>query len=184
MFIPISCKVGAKNTNDYIPYAEISKNYSLDDAKNDGLIVYENGNITSGQVVWDEFLEKIEQGNSAEVRLAFYYTLDGQNISPEHYEEIKNDYPLLFIQDLFFNGEIYTLHYIEDGNEFKFNYKYLKRFNETSPRETATYIESVRYVLVNDNNVTWEQIFFGMISSRIGDGIDHKTVYSKYINKD
>ena len=36
------------------------------------------------------------------------------------------------------------------------------------------------YVLVNDESVTWEQIFNGLISSHYGDGIDHWTVYSEY----
>jgi len=51
--------------------------------------------------------------------LAFYYTLEGQGITPalEEYEDIKDDYPLLFIQDLSFNGKIYTLYSVEDKKE-------------------------------------------------------------------
>jgi len=178
----VACKNTKSIANTYIPYAEIPGNYSLEDAKNDNLVVFEDGSITSGQAVWDTFIEITEQGKSNTVRLAFYYTLEGQGITPAHeqYEEIKDDYPHLFIQDLSFDGKIYTLYSIEDEKEHTSKYKYLKRFDETSPRATATYSQAIRYVLVNDKEVTWEQIIHGMLSSRFGDWIDHKTVYSKY----
>jgi len=168
--------------NAYIPYSEIPENYSLNDAKSDNLVVFEDGNITSGQAVWDDFLKITEQGKSYVVRLAFYYTLSGVGITPEHeqYEELKNDYPRLHIQDLTFDGRIYMLYYVEEKKEYKFSYKYLKRFVEASPRETVPYRETIRYVLVNDKEVTWEQIISGLFSSRFGDWIDHQTVYIKY----
>ena len=115
------------------------------------------------------------------VRLAFYYTLRVQNISPEYYEEIKENYPQLFIQDLIFDGEIYTLYFIEDDKEYTFKYKYLKRFDGTLSEFSFKHINDIRYVLVNDNEVTWEQIVHGMASSTLGDAIDHKIVYSKII---
>lgn len=46
--------------------------------------------------------------------------------------------------------------------------------------ETALYESYLRYVLTNDNTVTWERIWKGLISSQLGDGIDHKVVYQKY----
>jgi hypothetical protein len=177
-----ACNNTKNVVNAYIPYTEIPGNYSLENAKNDNLVVFEDGDITSGQAVWDEFIDNTEQGKSYAVRLAFYYTLDGQGITPTHeqYEKIKNNYPLLFIQDLTFDGKIYTLYYVEDGKEYRFNYKYLKRFVEASPRETIPHRETIRYVLVNDKEDTWERIISGMLSSRFGAWIDHKTVYTKY----
>jgi hypothetical protein len=168
--------------NAYIPYSEIPGNYSLENAKNDNLVVFEDGDITSGQTVWDEFIENTEQGKSYAVRLAFYYTLDGQGITPEHeqYEQIKDNYPLLFIQDLTFDGKTYTLYSVEEKKEYKFSYKYLKIFVEASSRETVPYYETIRYVLVNDKEVTWQQIISGMLSSRFGAAIDHKIVYIKH----
>ena len=35
-----------------------------------------------------------------------------------------------------------------------------------------------RYVLTNDNTVTWEDIVNGMLSSQSGDAIDHYSVYT------
>ena len=174
LLVVTACENTSGIVNDYIPYAEIPEDYSLESAKNDNLVVFENRDITSGQEAWDKFIDITEQGKSYAVRLAFYYTLDGQGITPAHeqYEELKNDYPHLFIQDLIFNGRIYTLYFVEDGKEYRLNYKYLKRFVEAS---------TIRYVLVNDKEVTWEQIGSSMLSPRFGAWIDHKTVYQKHI---
>jgi hypothetical protein len=182
LLILTTCNNTNGMANAYVPYSEIPENYSLEDAKNDNLVVFEDGNISSGQAVWDDFVKITEQGKLYTVRLAFYYTLNGVGITPAHeqYEEIKNDYPHLFIQDLTFDGRIYTLYSVEDKKEYKFSYKYLKRFVEASPKETDTHREIIRYVLVNEKEVTWEQIMSGMLSSRFGDWIDHKTVYIKY----
>ena len=182
LLVVTACENTSGIVNDYIPYAEIPEDYSLENAKNDNLVIFEDGDITSGQAVWDEFMENTEQGKSYAVRLAFYYTLDGQGITPAHeqYEEIKSDYPALFIQDLTFNRKTYTLYSVENGKEYTFKYKYLKRFVEASPKEAVPYRETIRYVLVNDKEATWEQIISGMLSSRFGAWIDHKTVYTKY----
>ena len=170
--------------SDYIPYKEIPPDYSLESAKSDNLVVYENGNITSGQSVWDAFVEKTESRKPGVVRLGFYYTLgEPSRYSPEHYEEIKDDYPVLYIMDLIFDGSTYTLYSIEDGEEYNFQYRYLKLFTEDSPPESAIYTKRKMYILVNDNEVTWEQIQHGMFSSKFGDYIDHRTVYSKYTYK-
>ena len=184
LFLLTSCHRNPSPITGYIPYGEIPADYSLSDAKRDGLVVYEDSDITAGQPVWDEFVRQAEKGESCAVRLAFYYTLDGQNIDPDYYEEIKDDYPCLYIQDLSFDGSMYTLFSVEETEEYISRYQYLKRFEEEAPGDTAAYSACVRYVLVNDDNVTWEQLIRGMLSSQSGNWIDHKTVYIKYTYKD
>ena len=71
---------------NYIPYKEIPADYSLADAKADGLVVHENGDITSGQSVWDSFLSDTESGIPSMVRLGFYYTLDRRSVSQAYYD--------------------------------------------------------------------------------------------------
>ena len=165
----------------YIPYNEIPPDYTLENAKDDGLVVFENGSVTSGQPVWDAFIENTERGVRCNVRLAMYYTLgDPSRYSLEHYLEIKNNYPVMYIQDLNYDGSVYTLYSVEDGNEYLVRYQFLKRFVESSPPANAIYTQREMYILVNDDTVTWERIYHGMISSRFGDFIDHRTVYSKY----
>ena len=170
-----SCGTGKNHASNYVPYDEISQEYSLEDAKDDGLVVYEDYDITAGQAVWDEFVVETEKESPCETRLMFYYTLDGQGITPAHeqYEEIKDEYPGFYIQDLSFDGSTYTLYWVEEGQEYTREYKYLKRFEDSS---------EIRYVLVNDD-VAWEQIVKGMMSSQLGDWIDFHTVYLNKIWK-
>jgi hypothetical protein len=169
-----SCSNHTEHIINGVSYDELPQNYLLENAKNDGLVVYEDYDITAGQSVWDDFIAKTENGDSCEIRLMFYYTMDGQGITPEHeqYEEIKDDYPGYYIQDLVFDGRIYTLYWVEEEKEYAHEYKYLKRFDDKSP-------SLVRYVLVNDDNITWEQIVQSGFSSQYGDWIEHQTVYSK-----
>lgn len=95
---------------------QLSGNYYLDDAKSDNCVVFEDGDISYGQSVWDSFIEKTENGQPETVRLGFYYTLgDPSHYSEEYYEEIKDDYPILYINDLSFNGKKYIIESIEEG---------------------------------------------------------------------
>ncbi len=158
---------------------QLSDNYSLDDAKSDNCVVFEDGDITYGQAVWDSFIKKTGNGKSTTVRLGFYYTLgDPSHYSEEYYEEIKDDYPVLYINDLSFDGKKYKIESIEDGQLISKEYKYLLKYNGQPSSVSALFSEYTYYVLVNDNTVTWDDIEHGMISSQFGDFIDHYRVYS------
>ena len=172
LFLLSACGISTKHIINSVPYNEIPQNYSLEDAKNDGVVVYEDYDITAGQAVWDKFIAETEKGNSCDIRLMFYYTMDGQGITPAHeqYEEIKDDYPGFHIQDLSFDGSLYKLYWVEEGQEYTRKYEYLKRFEDASV---------IRYFLVHDNSVTWEQIVQSMFSSQLEDLSDWHTVYSK-----
>ena len=165
---------------DYMPYADIPDNYSLDDAKNDNCVVYENGSITSGQSFWDSFVGQTEKNTPSFVRLAFYYTIgDPDRYDPAYYEEIKDDYPVLYIQDLKFDGSSYNLSWSEGEEKYSRTYKYLKKFTGEPSSSTAIFFDYIYYVLLNDDTVnTWEQIERGIFSSSFGDFIDYQKVYS------
>ena len=184
--ISVARKQTAINIGNYMPYGEIPSNYTLENAKSDRLVVYENGSITAGQAEWDEFISHTENGTPCMVRLAFYYTLDDStHYSPEHYEEIKDNYPCLYIQDLTYNGKTYALYFTEDEKKYIYERKYLKRFDETEPTETSLVVPGIYYYLVNDNEVSCEQIIKSMFgSSDPSIFIECKKVYSKYACKD
>ena len=153
----------ADKSNSYIPYGQIPKDYSLQDAKSDDLVVHEHFIVTSGQSVWEEFINNSYNKIPGMVRLAYYYrTETSSNIN---------------IQDLSYDGEKYTLFSIEEGKEYIYSFQYLKRFECTEP----FYSDKIWFALVNNNEATGEQILSGSLSSRIEDKIDHKIVYSEYI---
>ncbi|MCL2517804.1 MAG: hypothetical protein FWF15_04500 [Oscillospiraceae bacterium] len=157
----------------------VAIDYTLEEVKRGEFVVHEDGSITSGQAVWDSFVEQTEQKKRCSVRLAFYYTLgDPERYDPDYYEEIKNDYPVLYVQDLKFDGKEYKLTWTEEDKDYSFKYKYMVKYTGEPSSTSAIFSSYTYYVLVNDDTVTWEQIEHGMFSSRFGDWIDHYKVYS------
>jgi len=175
IFLLTACtKNSAKSSLSQLP-----ENYDLNDAKNDNCVIFENNDITYGQAVWDNFISTTKNGLSATVRLVFYYTLDDpSHYSNEYYEEIKDDYPIINIKDLSFDGEKYFNESFEDGKLISKEYKYLLKYEGKPSSSAALYSEYIYYVLVNNNTVTWDDIEHGMLSSKSGDWIDHFVVYS------
>lgn len=166
------------------PLSQLSDNYSLDDAKSDKCVVFENGDITYNQPKWDTFIKKTEKGKSATIRLAYYYTLDDpSHYSEEYYKKIKDDYPILYINDLSFDGKIYTIEFMEEDQLISKEYKYLLKYDGRPRSANALFSAYTYYVLVNDNTVTWDNIEHGMLSSQSGAWIDHHLVYSDFVMK-
>ena len=172
-FVLCSCASKTK----YVPLEKIPDAYTLEDAEEDGCVIFNDGDISAGQTRWDEFLAEVDSGKKATVRLVFYYTLgDILEYAPEYYESVKDEYPKMYVQDLSYNGEEYTVRWLEE-NEILRTYKYLMRYEGEPTSQWATFERYVRYVLVNDNTVTWEDIWRGMVSAIFEDYIDHMTVY-------
>lgn len=163
---------------------QLPDSYTLEDAKSDYCVVFENGDITYGQNVWDDFITETDNGKSATVRLGFYYTLGNPSqYSEEHYEEIKDAYPVLYIKDLIFDGKKYVIEGIEDGKLISKEYKYLVKYEGRPNSSSANFSKYTFYVLVDDNTVTWDDIEHRMLSSQSGDWIDHFVVYSDLVFK-
>ena len=87
----------------------------------------------------------------------------------------------MYIQDLSFDGENYTVRWYEDGEEIVRSYPFLMKYEGEAESPHASYQSYVRYVLTNDGSVTWEELVHGMISSKFGDYIDHHSVYTDLI---
>ena len=173
-----ACGGAGADKAERAPLEELPEDYSLEQAKADGCVVHEDGDVTSGQTVWDAFAEAVSAGTAASVRLGFYYTLgDPSRYDPEYYESIKDDYPVLYIEDLTYDGTAYTIRWFEKDGEIVKAYRYLMRYEGEPESPYASYDSHVRYVLTNDDSVTWEDIVWGMVSSRFGDYIDHHQVY-------
>ena len=162
----------------------IPDDYSLEDAKSDDCVVYEDGDITYGKSFWDDFVTATEKRKSTTVRLAFYYTLGNpSSYSKEYYKAIKDDYPVIYIKDLSYDGEKYKIEGIEDGQMITKEYKYMVKYEGQPDSASALVSDYIYYVLVNDNSVTWDDIQKGMFSSKFGDGIDHYMVYEELVWK-
>ena len=179
LFLLIACE----KDELYIPLEQLSDDYNLIMAKKDMCIVYEDGDITDGQLIWDEFVNETQKSKPSMVRLVFYYTLgDSSQYTKESYEEIKDDYPKLFPIDLIYDGDKYSVKSYDEGKLIIREYSYMMKY-EGQPNKQAIFSEYTYFVLVNDNTVTWGDILSGMYSSQSGDAIDHYRVYTDIVYK-
>ncbi|MBR0313083.1 MAG: hypothetical protein IJQ98_11910, partial [Oscillospiraceae bacterium] len=88
------------------------------------------------------------------------------------------------LHDLIYDGTAYTWRWYEDGERVERQYSYLLRMEDPPDGPGAAWDYAIRYVLVNDPNVTWGDIWRGMISSQSGAYIDHAVVYQEYVYAD
>ena len=169
------------NTNNL---KKLTNNYTLEQAKTDNCLVIEDGIITSGQDVFDEFLLKTEKKENSFIRVAKYYTLNNTNMSDEFYETEKDNYPVMHITDVVYNNGTYTTYSYEnlDDELFENTYMYMIKDVSTANPE-ATYTTGTYYILVNDKSLTYDMIMKAMASSIApmdGDDYRHFVVYAKF----
>ena len=177
--LSLALTVSACSTTDHKALDKLPKDYSYEDAIADGCVMFKNGDVTSGEAIWQEFLNAVDSGKKATVRLADYFTIeDPSRYAPELYEEVKDDYPMLFIKDLTFDGDQYITESYEDGKLSSATYKFLMKYEGEPRSDTALYYSYLYYVLVNDDTLTWDEIERGMFSSQLGAYIPHVRVYS------
>lgn len=167
-----------KNMYD-IPYEDLPDDFSLEDAINNDYLVMKNLDYENGEEVFNQFRENIDQKIPCVIRIAFYYTLNKYDYSEEYYEQIKNNYPMLYISELIFDGTKYIFKQKENGKIHEYEYQYLKNELEDSPGEQATYNKREIYYLVNED-VTFKQITSSYLDSIYGNEIKHAVIFSNY----
>ncbi len=169
-----------------------AKDGDLERVKADGFIVMEGLHVTSGAELWTGFYKKVEQGTPCSVRIANYYVYDEPQYPTEESTIRKNDYPALYLKELIYDGKQFItrpLHlsgndyisYCIEGDESpEQTWKYLMYYSLEAPRTTSKWTTCERYVLVNDDTLTWDKIEWGMFSSGFGDYIAHDSIYAEY----
>ena len=106
---------------------------------------------------------------------------DPSGYAPAYYESVKDDYPCLHVHDLSFDGEQYTIRWYEDGEKMIGNYSCLMKYEGPAESTDAAYQSYTRYVLTNDDAVTWQELAWGMVSSQLGDYIDYMSVCTDFV---
>ena len=169
----------------YTPLEALPKTYSLQQAKLDGCVVMEDGDITSGEDIWQTFIAATKKRQPASVRYVNYSTIGpSSKYSSDLYESIKNNYPRMFVHDLTYDGWRYTDRYYYYTQEYVQTYRYLMHFTGKAESRYATYQSYDRYVLTDRNDVTWADIITSILSSSSWRHIDHLSVYVDLIYKD
>lgn len=182
---PDRSAVLAEAGEDYVQLYRYSPPKAVDPekltaAKASGMITLEDGYVTFGQQLWDNFYRKTQDGKPASVRVVHYYTLENGNYDETYYEVYKEDYPAMYTIDLTYDGETYTMTWEEYGTEYVREYRYLRKFEDTLKTSLSSVPpqKGTRYVLINDDTVSWDELMRGTYSSQLGEYIDHHTIYS------
>ncbi|MBQ3489410.1 MAG: hypothetical protein IJA86_02345 [Clostridia bacterium] len=133
------------------PINKLPDDYSLEDAKSDGYVIYENQDISQGQEKWDKFLKTSQAGKPCAVRLVF----------SEKNAKLK-------IYDLSYNGKEYTLKFMEKDKLVSETYLYLLKSEEIPPIASISSIEKrIIYFLADDPNLTWKQAYQSTMNEQV-----------------
>lgn len=147
--------------------------------------VFENGVCTFGKDKWRAFFSAVSAGSPASIKTAKYYTLNEEQVDPDYYKEIKDDYPILFWSYIEYDGSSFTVTVRDSSNEeidSKESYKYMLHFiGENAKNARWRYHDS--YMLVDDPEATYEGIWAGIFSSQSGAGYKHHEAYSDRFDK-
>lgn len=145
---------------------ELPEKYASEEAMLDGCFVQRDGIAVDNKEIFQEFASRAQYGEAGFIRIVDWY-----------YDET----PACFVHDLTFDGTQYTLAWLENGKRMEKQYRYLKHFSGRSEVENSTYDAYEYYVLVNDDTITWEQIWNGLISSQLDAAVEHHIVYAELI---
>lgn len=182
------------NTNDMVllEYSPSRKNteFALEDVEKDGFVVLKNGNVCYGEDIWDEFVKRTELGLFASVWICQCYENAG-NSAPGLYEAKKEDYPSMYLSQLYYDGTAYTIspmHKVEDEymiyekkgvDRPEETFRYMLHFVEEGNTRNVTFKSFDKYVLTNKEDVTWQQLSKSILSGG-SDYIRFVEVFTKY----
>ena len=159
----------------------------LEKAQEDICVVSEDLKVVSGGEYWETFLEKVQEQKNAQIRLVKYHSLGEENpYAPGFYESIKDEYPKVYFYSLVYvAGEGFWLgirsNTKEEPEQVR-HYNYMKHFGGDTASSDSLDSHYDRYVLVEDDSVTWKAIMEQMLRSvRTEDDIVWQEVYCNYI---
>lgn len=138
-----------KNEN-YTGFSNLPKNYTLEDAKEDGYYVTQNLEVIANKSVWDHFVETSLRRENTHIRIVRFYT-----------ERAESPYFL----DLYYEDGYYYLFDSSAENQKKQPYLHLLvlegKFGSPLKDSGVT-------VLTNDDTLTFDTVMKAMLSSNMG----------------
>lgn len=146
-----------------IPLEDLPEKYSGEQAMIDGCFVQTDGVARENRDLFRQFAETTYAGDPAFIRIVDW-----------HYGD--NSYYIAY--DLEYDGSMYTLKWIADGQLHSREFPYLRHF--TGAQKNADYDTYEHYVLVHDEMID-RNIWGEMIGSHKSIYSDHMTIYSDYI---
>lgn len=175
----------------YFP-SQKSEPGALEDAMDNGFVIMKNGSGIFGKDIWIDFYEKTQKGEPCSVRIGFYYTNENANMTEELFEAESEDVPVIYFSQLDYDGSSYTISPVNkiDGEYIIYEvegqdtpaetFKYLMHYKDKARYDFALFSAYDKYVLTDREDVTWDQLEYGSISSSFEDMIPYREVYNEY----
>lgn len=151
------------------PLEELPSTYNLEEATIDKCVILVDGDIRDNEDSWTEFINNVDAGAGAAVRIVHYY--HGSDAEPSS----------MYIFDLTYDGSTYQLRWFEDGKEYIETYQYLRCFNGEAETESAEYDAYTAYVLTDHPTATRQELLLSYASSVLNAAIPHFEVYTNLI---
>lgn len=155
-----SQNVPAAAVYSYEPLESLPGSYSRAQAAEDHVVIMRDGADLSNQHVWSSFVANAAAGQPAFVRCMVIDSLENTQR----------------IYDVTYDGFHYTVRWMEKDTLQILSFKHLLRFQGDSYADPNA-ID--RYVLTMEDDVTWEDIQWGMVSRNPLDQIPHQVVYQE-----
>ena len=144
--------------------------------KEEKYVVLEDLRLTSGGELWQEFYQKVQEEEHAQIRLVHYFAPDDAGDDPRLYF-----YSLVYVAG---EGFWIVQRSCDEKTEEREVYQYLYLIHNTREpiRFGADYSLEDIYFLANDNTVTWDEIQREALSSYYdGDRIEYYMVYNDFM---
>jgi hypothetical protein len=153
--------IWAANIDKYssmkIDLATYPVDYNIEAAAKDGMPVFVESKLHSGKEVIEAFINKSSKRIPCDISIC--HKGDGGIILTR----------VMYDGEFFYGVEDYTRYNSDDENYYEFTYRYLKVFEEKN-------ITSV--CLLNNADVTYEELFKSMASSNLNNKISSKLLFS------
>lgn len=156
--ILVSCN--AKNDNEpivfsfddsgnYLGFANIPKDYTIDEAKKDGYYVKKGLEVDENRETWDKFIETVAKSDNVGIRILSYY------------EDNPN---MLYFKDVFYEDEYYYLFDSTSEEQEKQPYSNLLTLEGKfgNPLKDTGVV-----VLTDDSELTFDKVMKSMYSSNM-----------------
>jgi len=127
---------------------------SINEAILDGCVAMVNGDAVVGQEQWKNFVETTQSGLPDSIRLVEYNTLTTpDNYDPSNFQDVFQDYPVLTVHDLAFDGTGYTLRSYSGGTVRESSWDYMTQYSQVNwgNQNYTNY-----FVLANMPDLSWE----------------------------
>lgn len=174
--LALSACGGEAADTGYTPHDQLPADYSAAQAAEDGCVVFEIAAMrqepVAGQEIWESFLDEVQRGEPAMVRLVHFYDQEGM-VSLEG----ENALPRYLLYDLSYDGSAYTVAYLDE--EFLWTERQYPHLIYCEGEFSGEgYASSYHYnILTHDESLTYEQIAESWLNSDPSDDIDCIAVY-------